>query len=42
MATGNVHLQKKEKNSIITLLYLFIPILVFFAVLALMLGQNKL
>lgn len=37
----SIHLQKRERNSIITLLYLSIPILVFLAVLALMINRTQ-
>lgn len=40
MATNALHLHKNQKNSLVSLLYLSIPILVFFAVLALMLGRK--
>lgn len=35
-----IHLQKNQRNSLETILYMSIPILVFFAVLALMLNRR--
>lgn len=41
MMQNVLHLHKIEKSSLKTLLYLSVPILVFFAVLALMLGRPR-
>lgn len=40
MPGNNLHIHKTVRHSIETILYLSIPILVFFAVLAMMLGKE--